>query len=167
MPQLDLATYYSQLFWLGFFFLLLLWVSIRFMLPHMASIHHERREKIEGTRAQASELQHQAHEIQHSFEQNLTQVRIHAQKKILQISEEFRASHEQAKIDIDIRHKDQLRSLEVKLLAQQKAFEADVPSLSQSLTTDIVQKMLHETVPSFVIEQSVHRVVAQEREHML
>ena len=163
MPQLDVTTYYSQLFWLGIFVILLLLISVRFMLPHMASIHRKRWQKIEGTREQALGLQHQAHEIQNSFEQHLTQVRTQAQKKILQASEEVRASHEQAKMDIDIRHKDQVRSFEMKLSAQQKAFEADIPSLAQSLTTDIVQKMLCETVPFLAIEQSVQDVMAQKR----
>ncbi|MGI4851202.1 MAG: hypothetical protein ACRYGR_04610 [Janthinobacterium lividum] len=161
MPQLDVATYFSQLFWLGFFFILLLVVSVRFMLPRMAFIHKKRWEKIEGTREQALALQHQAEQVQSTFEQHLAQARKQAQEKILQASKEILRSQELAKSDINRRLKDQFKSFESKVSLEKDAFMNQVQSIAQSLATDIAQKVLEERLPSHSIEQSVRRAITE------
>lgn len=161
MPQLDIDTYFSQLFWLSFFFILLLVVSVRFMLPRVAFIHRKRWEKTHGTREQALKLQHQAHEVQRSFEQHLTQARTQAQEKILQASKEITVSQEKAKSDINVLLKNKFKSSEDKISLQKDVLITQIESIAQSLTTDIVHKVIQKSSPSSSqsIEQAVRHVI--------
>ena len=155
MPQLDVTTYFSQLFWLGFFFILLLVVSTRFMLPRIAFIYNKRWEKTEGTREQALKLQQQAQQVQQTFEQHLLQARKTAQDQILNASKEIASSQEKAKADIMGHLKDQYHFSERKILENENVLMDQIQSIAQSLTTDIVQKVLNEDTLSLTVEKDM------------
>ncbi len=78
LPQMDVATYPSQLFWLVLTFGLLFIVLWRVTLPKIAGVISDRRSRIEGDFATADKAQKAASEALKSYEAHLAQAKARA-----------------------------------------------------------------------------------------
>ncbi len=157
MPQLEIATFFSQLFWLFICFGLLISVSVGFFLPRVSLIQGKRWEKIEGTREQADHLKDQSQEVQRHFELHLSQARQTAGDRFLQATKEMTHLQEARKAEISALLKQQFREAEEKVLHQKVTLSPQVDSISASLTADIVQKALQDfTIPSSFLSAKDH-----------
>lgn len=79
MPQLDVATYPSQLFWLVICFALLYLLLSRSALPRIAAALEERRDKIADELDQAAQMKRQSEEVLSEYEAMFARSREQAQ----------------------------------------------------------------------------------------
>jgi F-type H+-transporting ATPase subunit b len=82
MPQLDFATYASQLFWLAVFFTLLYVALCRFILPKMRHVIEERATLEADCLKVAETLMQEAEGLKKAYEQEVLRVRQQAAAQI-------------------------------------------------------------------------------------
>lgn len=85
LPQLDFATYTSQIFWMFVAFIILYVFFAKKTLPDISGAVETRREKVEGDLDNAQDLKEQAEKTQAEYEAALQEARLKA-------SETFKAS---------------------------------------------------------------------------
>lgn len=75
LPQLDVSTYPSQIFWLFIFFVLLHLILSRMILPAISATIQKRNLHIQDDRETASRLAEEAEEAQKAYEEKLSHAR--------------------------------------------------------------------------------------------
>src|SRR5258708_30825054 len=91
MPQLDIATYLPQLFWLAVTFialyLLMAWVG----LPRVGGVLLQRRNRIEGDLEKAAQMRAEAEAAIAAYERALAEARAEAQQTLKETTERLNA----------------------------------------------------------------------------
>jgi F-type H+-transporting ATPase subunit b len=107
MPQLDVATYASQIFWLIITFSVLYWLLSRKALPRVAEILEARQDRIAADLDQAQRLRHEAEESLRSYEASIARARETAQRMTSENHARLQseAAQRQAKVDEEVHAK--------------------------------------------------------------
>jgi F-type H+-transporting ATPase subunit b len=79
LPQLNLETFPSQIFWLIIAFFVLYWLMSKVALPRIASVLEERADAVAGDLDRAEELKRKAEEAEAAYKQALADARSKAQ----------------------------------------------------------------------------------------
>jgi F-type H+-transporting ATPase subunit b len=79
LPQLDVATYPSQLFWLLVSFVALYLLLSKVALPRVSEVLESRQERIDNDLAKAQQLRDEAATVQAAYEASLAESRTEAQ----------------------------------------------------------------------------------------
>lgn len=91
MPQLDFATFPTQIFWLCVTFLLLYLVMWKVVIPRISGVLEERQSRVENDLERAEKLQLEATSVLASYEESISNGKLEAQNIIqeatLQIAE--------------------------------------------------------------------------------
>lgn len=82
LPQLNPASFASQVFWLVVTFGLLLWLMSKVALPRVAEVLEARQEKIANDLEKASALKAEADGVMQAYEKALAEARANAQKGV-------------------------------------------------------------------------------------
>lgn len=75
MPQLDISTFASQIFWLAITFGVLYWVLSTMLLPRVGEVIAARAERIQGDLARAQQLKKETDELIAAYEAKLGEAR--------------------------------------------------------------------------------------------
>lgn len=75
MPQLDAASFPSQVFWLVVLFAVLYGVMARLALPRLRGALEERHQRIQGDRDRGQEMREEAEAAQRAYEERLAEAR--------------------------------------------------------------------------------------------
>lgn len=161
MPQLDVTTYTSQIFWLFVCFTTLLVISMGVMLPRLTKILNERQERIEGRKELAATLKKEADEIQREFEKHLMEVRKESHGEILKAIKSISLETEKTKSEISSRFKERFLSHEVQLADRRVAAMIDVQEIAQLVAATIVQQIGAVSNPEKEVEQAVAETLAK------
>ena len=79
LPQLDVATYSSQVFWLIISFIVLYFLVAKLAMPRIAEVLEERQERIEDDLDKAETLKKEAYQVRIEYEKALSAAREKAQ----------------------------------------------------------------------------------------
>ncbi|MGA0347039.1 MAG: F0F1 ATP synthase subunit B' [Alphaproteobacteria bacterium] len=82
MPQLDFATFPTQLFWLCITFLLLYLVMWKVVIPRISGVLEERQSRVENDLERAEQLQLEAESVLAAYEESISNGKLEAQKII-------------------------------------------------------------------------------------
>ncbi|HKJ73557.1 MAG TPA: F0F1 ATP synthase subunit B' [Alphaproteobacteria bacterium] len=96
MPQLDVGTYAPQLIWLAIVFTGLYLVMAWRVLPRIATVLGERRDKIDGDLADAEQFKRDAEKSLADYEEKLAEAKSQAQAIV-------KASQDKARAEIEAR----------------------------------------------------------------
>ena len=91
MPQLDLSTFPSQVFWLAVIFLLLYLLMARVGLPRVAAMIDARKARIEGDLERATQMKAEAEAVMAAYERSLADARAQAQATLKEAMDRFAA----------------------------------------------------------------------------
>jgi F-type H+-transporting ATPase subunit b len=91
MPQLDLSTFPSQIFWLAVFFVVLYVLMARLALPRIEKIIEERRARVEGDLDKAGQMKSEAEAVIAAYEKALADARHQAQLTMKETSDRLGA----------------------------------------------------------------------------
>ena len=91
MPQLDLATFPSQLFWLAITFIVLYLVMVAVGLPRVGGIIAKRRGQITGDLDKAQRMKTEAEAVITAYEKALNEARTKAQQALRETAERLAA----------------------------------------------------------------------------
>jgi F-type H+-transporting ATPase subunit b len=90
LPQLDVSTYPSQLFWLAVTFIFLYLVFSSRTLPEISNVLENRQEHIKNELYEAEKMKSEAEEVQKQYETNLEKAREEASGSLATMQEELR-----------------------------------------------------------------------------
>lgn len=91
MPQLDLATFPTQLIWLAITFLVLYVVMSTIGLPRVGGVIAARRGRIEGDLEKAAQMKNEAEAVIAAYEKALAEARMQAQITLRETTEQLNA----------------------------------------------------------------------------
>lgn len=91
MPQLDVSTFPSQLFWLAITFIVLYWLMARAGLPRIVTIIDQRSARIAADIAKAGEMKTEAEAVIAAYERALAEARAGAQATLRETTERLNA----------------------------------------------------------------------------
>ena len=159
LPQMNVDTFASQLFWLVLTFGILMIVMNRFAIPNISGAIVRRQGQIQGDLASAEELQQQATESLKAYESSLASARSRAlalaDENRKQVIDEVQKQQDEAEKAAQA----SMAKAETRIAAMLKSAEDSVLASARDATIEIVERLMGETVQ----EQDVERVMSDGR----
>jgi F-type H+-transporting ATPase subunit b len=91
MPQLDLSTFPSQIFWLAVFFIVLYLLMAKLAIPRIERVIDERRNRVENDLDKAGQMKSEAEAVIAAYEKALADARHQAQLTMKETSDKLAA----------------------------------------------------------------------------
>lgn len=91
MPQLDISTFPSQLFWLAVIFVVLYLLMARLALPRVGAMIAQRKARIEADLERAQQMKAEADAVMAAYQRTLAEARAQAQATVAAAVERFNA----------------------------------------------------------------------------
>lgn len=155
MPQLDISTYASQLFWLVVCFGALYLLLSKLALPRIATALEERRDRIADELDQAAELKRQSEEVLAAYESSLAQARerahILAQETRHKLQQEADAQRQ--------KHDEELREKVTAAEARIADSKAQAQKQLQGVSSELAELMLQRLVGTGVSREKLDEFV--------
>ncbi len=141
LPQLNPATFPTQIFWLAITFAALYYLLSKKALPVMAQVLEERQERISRDLSKAASLKEEAESVMAAVDKVLAEARVQAQTAIAEtvIAAEADAQARQAKLNADIA--DRLHSAETRIRSAKEQALVNVRSEAADIAQAIASKL--------------------------
>lgn len=143
LPQLDVTTYPSQLFWLAVTFVVLYVVFARWTLPALSAILESRTQHIQADLAAAAELKKKAEEVQASYEASLADARAEASALFASMGAQAKTKAREAQDTFRKESADRFAEVEVAITRARtealEAMEAQADALAQAAADKLLE----------------------------
>ena len=162
MPQLDVSTWFSQVFWLVVVFAALYWLVVKRALPAIGATIEQRRDRIADDLDEAERLRTKAEAVLKAAQMELAEARADAHKMVQEARETLakELDAERRKVEEALTRRIAAAKQEVQA-AKQKAM-AEMDSAIGELATQIVQRVGGVKVPAAALKKAVARVMERE-----
>ena len=161
LPQLDLTTYASQIFWLIISFIVLYFLVSRVAVPRISDVLEERQGRIANDLDKAERLKKEAEQVHAEYEKSLRDARERAHSILRAAQEELTAKAAEA----EERNRDQiagmLRGAEERIRAAQADAVGNIRSVASAVASDAVSRLSGMRVPEERIGRAVDNVMAE------
>jgi F-type H+-transporting ATPase subunit b len=141
LPQLDVATFPSQIFWLAFSFALLYWLVSKSALPRIHEIVDKRRDRIERDLGRAERLSEEALKSRQAYEAMHRRAKDNAAAIIVDAQQEIRRNQDAKNADANHAVMEKLQQAEVDMEARRTLFRQELMKFTESLVVRIVQEL--------------------------
>lgn len=141
MPQLDLSTFASQLFWLVVFFVVLYAVLSRVAIPRIAGVLDERERRIADNRERAEKLVAEAKAAEAAYEKLLADARNEAQGILRSAAEDSARRAEERQHELGERLAAQIKAAEERIAASKGEALAEVRAVAAGLASDVAGRL--------------------------
>lgn len=155
MPQLDIAVFAPQIFWLAVVFAVLYIFMSRSAAPKIADVLKKRQDTISDDLAEAEKLQASAEEARVAYEKSQEDARNNAAALVLKKREELKAEAEAAyqKLSAELTTKADEAQARIDA-AKQKAL-AEVRDVATDVCSDIVSQISGLKLENKVVSKAV------------
>lgn len=137
MPQLDISTYFSQIFWLAVCFGILCVFMATFIAPRIGLNLHYRAKVLEDYMLATQKLLEEAEGLRQKSIQQLHQARHDASQQLQQVVHELTSQRHERLRDFDAEYQLKLKELSGKFTHQKQ----EILDNSQDLITHLVENM--------------------------
>jgi len=163
LPQLNPATFPTQIFWLALTFAALYYLMAKKALPRVAEVLEERQDRISRDLSKAASLKEEAEATLATVEKALAEARVEAQGVIAQTVAEIDAANQarQAALTADITER--LRTAEARIQAAKDEALANVRSAAADIARDVAVKLGATDVDSAAADAAVGAVIEERR----
>ena len=161
MPQLDVATYASQLFWLAVTFIVLLLLMSKLGLPRVRSVIEARRKRIDDDLARAEELKNQAEAAMAAHQRALADARAQAQTTIRERTDRFAAEAAERQRQLAGALAKQTSEAEKQIVAAKDRAFADIRNVAVDVARSITEKLTGTAADEGKLGPVVDRVLAE------
>lgn len=141
MPQLDIAWFSSQIFWLIVTFAFLYLLLSRSVLPRIHTVMESRQNKITHDIDRAEQLRNEAEEARETYERALKDSRAKAQSLITESAALMEKSSNARHAELDKKLNKQLAEAEAGIATAKSDALAKLAPVSKELTQHIVEKL--------------------------
>lgn len=155
LPQLDMSTYPSQIFWLLITFGFLYWVMSSMILPRLAGAIEERRDRVADDLDQAAEFRRQAEEAEASYKQALADARAKAQAIANETREEVEAEITEMQAEANEKADASIAAAEERISKMKDDASAKVRTAADDVTRAIILSLIDETPGDDAVREAV------------
>ena len=121
LPQLDVSTYPSQLFWLAVTFVVLYVLMSKVALPKIADVLEERQERIESDLGKAEQLKTEAEAVRADYEKAVAEARASAHALSKDASDAVAAKAAEAETEAAKKSAEQMKRAEARIANAKRA----------------------------------------------
>ena len=164
LPQLDLATYSSQVFWLIISFVVLYFLVAKLAMPRIAEVLEERQERIEDDLDKAETLKKEAYQVRIEYEKALSAAREKAQDATRHAQEEIAKRSAEAESAAQVKVTVMLEEAEKRIAASKTGAEGTsddpISSLERSVAQDVVANAVQKLIGVDVTAADIDAAIA-------
>lgn len=164
MPQLDFATYPSQLFWLLISFTVLYYVMARHIVPRIHTVLENRQQRIEYDLDRAASLKVEAEEARESYETALADARGQAQTMLSEVAEAIRITSDEKHRELETILNDKIIESEHMINEARIKADKDLEPIAAEVAVTLTEKLLGTKVDKKVMLKLVskHNTLSQD-----
>lgn len=162
LPQLNPATFASQLFWAGVLFLVLYLLMSKVALPRVGAVLDDRNRRIGDDLDQATRMQQEAEAALAEYEQALSRARAEAQSIISTLNEELARTAATSQHALGAEIASQTREAEVRIDAARKGAMDQVRGIAAETVRAAASRLAGTEIDAARADAAV-QAVAQER----
>ena len=161
MPQLDPASFSSQLFWLTVCFVALYLILARFVLPRIHAVLQLRQDRLDDDLSRAAGLKDQAEAAKTTYEKALHDARQNAHEMILKTQGEMvkETANQQALVDAELAKK--LSAADASIASSRSKALANLVPITSELAGHIVETLAHHKPSPQLVAQVVNDLAKQ------
>lgn len=141
MPQLELSSYPSQLFWLCVCFFSLYFIMAQLILPKIADIIEQRQRKIDDYIDKAADMQKKAEKSLAKYQDALAKATAEADKSLQHTQDELNELIAQKQAELDTALKAKITESEAEIRLSKEQALKEVSRISENIALDIVNKL--------------------------
>lgn len=142
LPQLDVSTYPSQLFWLLIVFVVMYFIFSMRSLPAVANTIEKRSERINNDLDSAERLKDEVSSVQKSYEDSLTEARNESAKMFHDIEKEIKDKTEQFSKDFQEHSIEQINGLEESIAKTRAKAIKDMSDVAAEVASEAAAKII-------------------------
>jgi F-type H+-transporting ATPase subunit b len=161
MPQLDVSTFPTQLFWLAVTFVVLYVLMARLALPRVGNIILTRRNQIDGDLEKASAMKAEAEAVIAAYERALAHARQSAQGVLKETSDRLAAAAAERQKLLGDKLAAEAAIAEKRIADAKRAALADLKRVAADVARSAVGKLTGETVDDGRVATAIDRAVAE------
>lgn len=155
LPQMDVSTFPSQIFWLAITFGLLYWIMSSLILPRLGAAIEERRDRIADDLDRAAESKRMAEEAEASYNRALADARAKAQAIAGETREEVNAEIADLQKDAEATLASKTAAAEARIETMKTSAAAKVREAAADTTRAVVEALIQETPAPAAIEAAL------------
>lgn len=156
MPQLDVTTYTSQVFWL-FICFSILYLTLKYqIIPKLEQIRQNRWNHIEGAQEEAKLLRDNAESIKTQCNTSMTKAKNLALETIDNVSKKTKSQIDKERNKFIRESLEKISIFKVKMKQEEKNNEDILPEKVNSLIINLVTKVSKNAIDQNVIEKALN-----------
>jgi F-type H+-transporting ATPase subunit b len=159
-PPFDPSTFASQLLWLALTFGLLYYLMSKFVVPRIAGILEDRRDRIASDLETADRLKRESDEAIAAYEQELAEARQRAHQIAQTTRERNQSELEARQAAVDAELAERAQAAEARIHELRARAMADVDAVAADVATTIVERLIGTPVQRDEVENAVKSVRA-------
>ena len=142
LPQLDVGTFPTQIFWLFVTFIVLYIAMAKVAIPRIEFVLEERHSRIAEDLDKAGKLKADADEVQANYEKALADARGSAQKLIAKTKDDASGKNAKAEAEADVAAAAQIKEAEARIDEARTEALANVKDVVSDVAGDAVAKLI-------------------------
>ena len=150
LPQLDIETYASQIFWLIVTFLVLYFLVAKIAMPRIAEVLEGRQEKIEDDLDKAETLRKEAYLVRVEYEKALSSAREEAHEATRRAQEEIAKHGAEVEALANQKVVNMLKDAEDRIEAARNEVSSDKEIVADTLEQNVARDIIGDTVKKMV-----------------
>lgn len=161
MPQLDFATFPTQLFWLVVTFIILYVVMKWLALPRVAATMEARRNRLDADLARAEELKAKAEEVMAAYQKALAEARAEAQARTRETIDRLAAdaAERQQRLNEALAHR--IAAAEREIAAAKQQALSEMREIAIEVGRSITEKFTGSPASTASLADAVERAMAE------
>ena len=163
LPQLNPASFPTQIFWLALTFAVLYYLMSKKALPRVAEVLEERQERISRDLAKAAALRDEAEAVMASVDKSVADARSQAQALVAQVAAEIEANNQARQSQLSADLAERLRQAEARIATAKDEALANVRAAATDIAQDIASKLAGIDPDANQTEAAVAAVIEERR----
>jgi F-type H+-transporting ATPase subunit b len=158
MPQLDFASFSSQLFWLAVCFVILYVVLTKAALPGIREVLQSRQDRIAGDLDKADAAQKEAETLKASYTQTLEAARQKSVAAIALAAAAIQKEQAAKNAELDATLTQQMDEAEKSMATKRAEVSQQMAPVAVKLSHSIIESLLHKKIDTAQIEAAIKKV---------
>ena len=150
LPQLDLETYASQIFWLIVSFIVLYFLVAKIAMPRIAEVLEGRQERIEDDLDKAETLKKEAYLVRVEYEKALSSAREEAHEATRRAQEEIAKHGAEVEALANQKVANMLKDAENRIEAARAEASSEKETVTDTLEQNVARDIIGDTVKKMV-----------------
>jgi len=163
LPQLDVSTFPTQIFWLIVSFALLYWIMSKMAVPRIAEVLEERQERITDDLETAERLKSEAEKVQADYEKALADARAEAQGQIKAANDELASEQAKAEAEHAKKMTRKTKTAETRIAKQRDEALESLMAVASEAAVEATTKLIGVTPGEDSVKKAVEAVSAEGR----